>query len=96
MLLYFVHSLSKLSPLQFLISSYRYVYLCHYQLNIIPCFSDSELRKELNDLDKVSCFPVFPDPEEELLYEDELDKIDRHTADILNITKQISELSSEE
>ena len=59
-------------------------------------FSNAELKRELDNLDKVSCFPKFPDPEEEFLGEDELKKIDKHTADIVNIAKQISDLSSEE
>ena len=58
--------------------------------------SAAELKRELDNLDKVSCFPKFPDPEEEILGDDELEKIDKHTADILNIAKQMSELSPEE
>ena len=51
---------------------------------------------ELESLESVSCYPPFPHPDEEFLQEEELNKIDRYTADILALTKQKDGLSNEE
>ena len=51
---------------------------------------------ELESLESVSCYPLFPNPEEEFLEEEELDKISRYTADIMSLTKQKDNLSNEE
>eukprot|EP00116_Pleurobrachia_bachei_P016733 sb/3476995/ len=58
--------------------------------------SDAELKRELESFDSVSCYPLFPHPEEEFLEEEELNKIDRYTADIMSLTKQKDYLSNEE
>eukprot|EP00116_Pleurobrachia_bachei_P008992 sb/3469254/ len=58
--------------------------------------SDAELKRELESLESVSCYPLCPHPEEEFLEEEELKKIDRYTADIMSLTEQKDDLSNEE